>query len=260
MKFKIALVQMDICDDSKRNLKKMESFVGAARKKDADLVVFPEIALSGNSENTKDFDVDNRFRDKFAALAEENSVDLVPGSVVVPNGKKLHNIAYYIDRKGRELARYSKQNLWLSERGWMEQGKSHAVAKTRFGKVGLLICWDMSLPELFAPIVKEGAELIVCPSYWWYGPDLPATVDTVKALAMARSFECLSILAYCNAAGTDSTGRVLLGRSQVVNPYDSDVKILDHNKEGLLVADVDTGKVDELEKWLGIRRARMERI
>ena len=253
MRFRIALAQMRICDDSAKNLKRMERFIGSARKRNADLVVFPEVAASGNSSKKRDFDVGNRLRDIFARLAVVHSVDLVPGSVITPVGKKFYNTAYYLDRSGGELARYNKQNLWISERKKLEPGRSHAIAKTRFGKVGLLICWDMVMPELFRPLVKGGAELIVCPSYWWYGPDLKASPAMINSLTVARSFECLSVLAYCNAAGKDSTGRTLLGRSQLVHPYDAGRKILDNNNEGFLVADVDTGVIKSLERDLHIR-------
>ena len=258
MKFKIALAQMKIADSSTRNLKKIRSMTEQARKRGADLVVFPEIAASGNSEKLRDYDVNNRLRDAFAEMAADNYIDMVPGSVIVPSGRKFYNTSYYIDRKGRELARYNKQNLWISERSTMAQGSRTTVAKTRFGKIGLLICWDTILPELFRPMVKAGADMIIIPSYWWYGPDLRASPEMVKALITARSFECLTPIAYCNAAGRDSTGRKLLGLSQVVHPYDADRKILDNNKEGLLLADVNTSNVKKLEEDLSIKRGIME--
>ena len=58
-------------------------------------------------------------------------------------------------------------NLWIPERSYLTAGNTTSVFQTRFGKVGLSICWDLAFPEFFRALVRRrGARLVFCPSYW----------------------------------------------------------------------------------------------
>jgi predicted amidohydrolase len=68
----------------------------------------------------------------------------------------LHNTTYYIDSSGKIKSRYRKVNLWRSERKYFVPGHKVSVFNTKFGKIGLIICWDLIFPEVFRKMVKRG--------------------------------------------------------------------------------------------------------
>ncbi len=237
MKVKIALAQMEVTRSINKNLDKISRFTAKAAKAGADIVVFPEVCITGEM----DFDKrrDGGYKDFFLELAKKSHIDIVSGSILEAKNGKVYNTAYYIDAKGRVLARYAKRNLWLSERGDITPGSEAVIANTKYGKIGLLICWDLSRPELMKELSNRGAQIIICPSYWWHAIVRGVAGDFMKALITTRTFENGVIIAYCNAAGRGPGGE-LIGRSQISVPYTLKKKVLDNSKEGLLVGTVDT--------------------
>lgn len=80
----------------------------------------------------------------------------------------LHNTAFFIEGgTGTVLGEYIKRNLWHPERDYLTAGKDdHGVFQTKWGKMGMMICWDMSHPAAAATMADQGAEVILAPTYW----------------------------------------------------------------------------------------------
>lgn len=249
MQLKIALVQMDIAPGAPlTNLPRMEEFVANAKKKGADLVVFPEDAVCGPLEGQTAF-VQHApaYLQRMQALAVKYAVDLVPGSWTVADQGLLYNQAHYIAADGTLLGVYRKINLWETEKLVLAPGVVPVVFNTRFGRVGLTICWDISFPLLFAAMNAQGAQMVISPTYWSF-PDsvekkkeVEEEITLIDSLCITRAFENNIIFAYCNAAGvleTAGTRSVLSGRSQVTDPKDKCVVLCKGNDEELLIGDV----------------------
>jgi predicted amidohydrolase len=265
MHVKIAVVQFEIEQFApEKNLAKAERFIQAARAQEADIIVFPEDFLTGPLLGRFDLvDPDQRHVKRFQELAQQYSIDIVPGSIIESDETGLHNTTYYIDRSGKILGRYCKVNLWLTERSYLEPGREAIVCSTRFGKIGLAICWDLAFPELFRAMLAHGAEIVCCPSYWCYedagiglkhNPNSEAAF--VDALCTARAFEQNIVLAFANAAGTLNLGSAqatLLGHSQITTPFKGPLQRCDHNRETLFVQSVDTHILQDAETSYKIR-------
>ena len=169
MLVKIAVVQFSIDQFSpQQNLARAEQFIEEASTA-SDLIVFPEDfilgPLSGKSEYA---DYDMQYLSLFQNLASKYRIDIVPGSIIEGNSGGLFNTTYYIDRSGEIQGRYRKVNLWLPERSYITPGSNVSVFDTRFGRVGLIICWDLMFPEVFRSLLKQKVEIVICPSYWCY--------------------------------------------------------------------------------------------
>ncbi len=174
-----------------------------------------------------------------------------------------------MSRRGKIRARYRKVNLWLSERKYISPGNEIAVFNTPWGKMGLIICWDLIFPEIFRKMVQRGVRIVCCPSYWLKGkgglvePINPAAEEElVDALCSARAFENEIVLVYCNAAGEFSTpGFIdeLIGHSQVVVPLQGVVKKLSHNNEEMIVTEIDLQNVVLAEKVYRLRQDLKQR-
>ncbi|HEX7733773.1 MAG TPA: carbon-nitrogen hydrolase family protein [Ktedonobacteraceae bacterium] len=267
MQIKIAVVQFEIAQfDAGSNLAKAEQFIQQAVEQQAELIVFPEDFVLGPLNGRGDLaDFDGQYARHFQALARKYEIDIVPGSIVEGDASGLYNTAYYIDHTGTILGRYRKVNLWLSERSYIDPGQQAIVCETRFGKLGLAICWDLAFPELFRAMLAEGAQIVLCPSYWCYEDagvglqhDPNSDIKFVDALCIARAFEQEIILVYANAAGTLDLGDgsehgTLLGHSQVTVPFKGVLHICEHNREEMFLQTVDTAILADAEIAYEIR-------
>lgn len=248
MKLSIALVQLNVVPaDPPANLANMEAFIAKAAKAGAQLVVFPEDAVTGPLEGQTLF-VQHapEYLAIFQGLAVKYGIDIVPGSWSVAEGPALFNAAYYINADGSVAGVYRKVNLWATEKAVLTPGAASAVFPTAHGMVGLTICWDISFPLLFAEMAGLGAELVISPTYWSLSRRAEMSrgvakdeIELIDSLCVARSFENDIVFAYCNAAGLvgdEKADGVLSGRSQVTHPHEKVLRKAKGNKEEMLLA------------------------
>ena len=195
---------------------------------------------------------------------------IIPGSIIEKTAKGLFNTAYYIDSKGKIKGRYRKINLWIPERKYLTPGNKISVFNTKFGKAGLIICWDLIFPEIFREMVKKGVKIVYCPSFWTKQDagigmkyDKDAEIKNVNSLCTARAFENEIVLVYANAAGKLKVGKIsddLIGQSQITAPFKGSFKIFKHNREGMFLQDVNTDILSDAEKVYKIRKDLKNRL
>lgn len=255
MELRMALAQMEVAHlDPARNLQHMERLVAQAKKAGAELVIFPEDAVCGPLEGQTAFiEQAPTYLAAAQQLAVRHEVDLVPGSWTVADGGLLFNQTHYITREGGVAGIYRKVNLWETEKVALTPGSAVSVFPTRFGQVGLIICWDISFPGMFAEMNALGVELVISPTYWSFPPKalgseqrLDEEVALIDALCITRAFENNILLAYCNAAGALDQGvppAVLSGRSQVTHPLEKVLGQCPDNAEQLLIVDAQLQRI-----------------
>lgn len=276
MKFKIAVVQFEIAQfKPEENLKKAEEFIKKASKNKSNIIVFPEDFVTGPVLRKEEFvDFDQKYVKHFQQLAKKYSIDIVPGSWIESERKKWkqswYNTAYYIDSSGKIKGIYRKINLWHSERNYLTPGNEICVFNTKYGKIGLIICWDLAFPEIFRKMVMRGVDIVVCPSYWCYTDagigikyNKNSEIEFVDSTCVARAYENEIILVYCNAAGEFKYSNFrskLIGHSQVALPFKGTLNKLDHNNEEMFVQKVDTKFLYHAETVYRIRDDLKNRI
>jgi predicted amidohydrolase len=248
MELTLALAQMYVAPSQPlTNLARIDALVEKAAGRGAQLVVFPEDAVCGPLAGQTAF-VEHApaYLAHMQALAVRHQVDLVPGTWTVAEHGVLYNRAHYINADGTVAGAYSKIHLWDTELPVLAPGPGVSVFPTRFGQVGLIVCWDISFPDLFAAMNLQGVELVVAPSYWSFPQKalksdalLDDEVLLIDALCTTRAFENNIGFAYCNAAGVleqPGVDAVLSGRSQVTHPLDKVIAKCEDNAEELLLA------------------------
>jgi predicted amidohydrolase len=276
MKVKIAVVQFEIKQFSpKENLERAGMFVKDAAYSKADIIVFPEDFLTGPIIGKREYaDRDNEYLRFFQRAAKKNGIDIVPGSIIEEENGSLYNVAYYISSNGKVKAKYRKINLWLPERKYLTPGNELSVFNTKYGKIGLAICWDLAFPEMFRKMTLRGARIVICPSYWAQGDagiglkyDRASEVKFVNSVCASRAFENCIALVYCNPAGElhVKKGRrfineALIGNSQVTIPFRGCIKRLDHNKEEMFIEEIDTAILSDAERSYKIRKDLKSRV
>ena len=262
----IAIVQFEIRPFAPaENLTKAEQFIKEASSK-ANIIVFPEDFLTGPLGGNKAFvDYKNVYVQHFQHLAAKYKIDIVPGSFVEGDHKGLYNTTYYIDKTGTIRGRYCKVNLWHPERTYLTPGNGSCIVNTPYGRVGLVICWDLIFPEVFRSMLRQNVEIVICPSYWCFEDasevglmhEPNSEIKLVNALCTARAFENEIILVFVNAAtysnewqGTDR----LFGRSQITAPFKGPLHILPHSDEEMFIQTVDTAILKDAEYAYKIRK------
>lgn len=274
MKFKIAVVQFKINQyQPEKNLQKMEDFIKQASKK-ADIIIFPEDFLNGglnDHEIVKFADSKGKYKKIFQTLAKKYKIDIVAGSVIERNRIGNFNVCYYVSSTGKIKGKYKKINLWLTERKRIVPGTEISVFNTKFGKIGLAICWDLIFPEIFRKMVKKGASIIFCPSLWYKGKEFKpyekynpnVEKDHVNALCKARAIENNIIFVYANAVGnlktSDGNFDKAIGQSQITAPIKGVLHKL-KEKEEMFIQEVDTTVLKDAEKAYKIRKDLKSRI
>ena len=264
METKIAIIQFAINQFApEENLRKAEQFIATASS-EAQIIVFPEDFIVGPLLGKSEFaDYDGRYFKHFQQLASTYAIDIVAGSIPEGTQTGLFNTACYIDNTGNILGKYRKVNLWIPERDYNTPGNEICVFQTRFGKVGLIICWDLMFPEIFRAMLRKGVEIVICPSYWCIEDagegmkyDENSEIKLVNSLCVTRAFENEIVLVYANAAGRlhygGNTG-TLIGQSQVTVPFKGAVGLMEHNDEEMRYFVANTDILHDAEKVYKIR-------
>jgi predicted amidohydrolase len=145
----------------------------AARQK-ADLVVLPEtIGVAGTGLTYADVaePIPGPATDYFGSLARQHNLYVVVG-LVEREGHLIYNVAVLLDPEGKVAGKYRKVALPRGEiEGGLTPGNAYPVFDTRFGKLGLMVCYDGFFPEVARQLANNGAEVIAFP-VWGCNPML----------------------------------------------------------------------------------------
>ncbi len=130
---------------------------------------------------------------------------------------RMHNLALVIDPAGRIVGHYAKVHPTRGEmaRGGVA-GDDFPVFDLDFGRIGVVICHDLSFPESTRVLGLRGAEVVFWPSWWsGWGEELSFTVIRSRAIDNA----CYLVDAsFGQPAGRAWRPGMVLGRSGVIGP------------------------------------------
>jgi len=165
----------------------------------AHIVVLPELCSSGYAVASVDEaralaePADGTTTTQWRALAARLGTTIIGGFCECGDGGAVHNSAALVDPDGVRAV-YRKAYLWDREIGVFTRGDTRPpVIETRFGRIGVLILYDMRFPEWVRVAADAGADLIAAPTSWPAEPrppgERPAEVVRVQAMAsMHRVF------------------------------------------------------------------------
>ncbi|MEG0322587.1 MAG: nitrilase-related carbon-nitrogen hydrolase, partial [Raoultibacter sp.] len=147
------------------------------------------------------------------------------------------NSSVFFDRAGELLGTFDKVHLWALERFYFRSGNEIPVFDTEFGKIGIMICYDLGFPEVARILTLKGAELIVCPSAW-----CEEDHDVWNYNTQCRALENTVFLAAVNRHGREES-LYMGGHTRICNPRGGVIAELEEEKEGILYADLDFADV-----------------
>lgn len=216
---------------------------GAASLK-AQLIVLPELIQSGyaftdrEEAHTASETLDGPTLSLWKNLARELGIIVVAGFCERLSGGRVANSAALIEPSGR-LTVYRKAHLWDREKLIFTPGDAPPpVVDTAVGRIGMMICYDLELPEWVRLPALAQAELLCVPVNWPDGPrpvgERPAEIVRIQAnAAVNRMF-----IAACDRHG-EERGVNWVGGSVIVDADGYPVAgAASHQEEQQLVADL----------------------
>ena len=249
-KTKVAAVQMTSNEDVERNLGIALRLTSAAIDEGAQLVVLPEcFSLLGPEEHklriAETLPDGGPILKRFAELAAERSVELVLGGHWERGSDpaKVRNACVHLGNDGRVRAVYRKIHLFdvdlpdgtrLRESDTVEAGAVPVVTETRFGTLGLSVCYDLRFPELYRALVDRGAIALTIPAAF----TLTTGKDHWHVLLRARAIEAQCYVIAAAQTGRHFGQRVSYGHALICDPWGTILSECGEG-EGYAIASID---------------------
>jgi len=225
--------------DKKSNLEKIEKYI---KKNKADMYVFGEMTVTGYplrdeyrdyAETTKQ----DSFK-KLKKLAKEHNAYIVTG--LPTKDEKVKGLIYNTAVMFHPDGKVDLYNKWFlvnfgpfEEKIFFDEGEHFAVCDTKFGKIGLIICYDVFFPELCKAYALAGCDMIICISA---SPTL--SKKYFETLLPARAVENTVFMVYSNIVGTQEN-LVFWGGSEVYDPLAKQLVKAPYYKESIITCDID---------------------
>ena len=224
-----------------------------AAAKGAQLVVLPELASSGyvfgdesEAQRTAESPDDGALVSALIDVSASTGAFIVAG-LNERDGQCRHNSAVLLGPGGR-LATYRKLHLFNDEKSWFVPGASLPIAQLPFGRVGMIICFDLWFPEPARALALGGAEIIAVPTNWVASFKRQVWDDRGYCqgdyIAMSVSAQNSVVVACADRVGTER-GTTFLGASIIVGPDGWPLAgPATRDEPELLIADVDLDDVE----------------
>jgi len=252
--FKIALAQIE-CKraDKTDNIRKIEQTTQHARKQGAELIVFPELSLTGYVVRDEIYElaepIPGPATEAVEKIAQKTKTYIVFGMPELSEKAQatIHNTAVLVGPEGL-IGKYQKMYLpthsVFEEKRYFRPGYQAAAFDTKLGKIGLIICYDIFFPEVSRLTRLEGAQLIVCISA---SPAIRRMF--FETLTVARALENTAFLAYVNLVGIED-GLQFCGGSKLVGPNGRILAKAKYDKEDMIMGTVNYANIRPVEVFV----------
>lgn len=257
-RFVAAAVQLCAGSDKVANCDKAESFVAAAARGGAQLVVLPEVfswrgmrAEEAAAAET----IPGPTTRRLSTVAQSLGIHLVAGSILERSGSdKVFNTSVVFDARGELVARYRKLHLFdvditghvsIRESETRMSGDAVVTVPTDLGVLGLSICYDLRFPELYRQLTRAGAEIITVPSAFTF----PTGAAHWEILVRARAIENQVYVIAPDQIGHSPSGVIDFGNSMIVDPWGTPLARA-ADRETVIFAEIDRDHQDRVRREL----------
>lgn len=225
------------------NLKRVLNYLRGIERNS--LVLLPEMWFSGfDYENLK---VHARETQRILKILKDISLEknaVICGTLPEESEEGIFNTAFLIE-DGEIVGKRSKIKLFplFDEDKYFARGKENRVFETKFGKVGILICFELRFTELIMDFWKNRPDIILVPAQWGY-----ARRKHFEILCRARAVELQSYLVASNTWG-EYLGTRYAGHSGIYSPW-GEVLAFSEKGDTLLSAEYDRNYLQEIRRTL----------
>ena len=270
-KVKVAAVQMSCVWNIEENLLKAEDMIREAAKQGANIILLQELFETPYFCQRQDFsyfDLAKTLEEDpavqhFKDIARELNV-VLPISFYEKAGNTAFNSVAVIDADGSVLGIYRKTHipdgLPYAEKFYFTPGDTgFKVWKTKFGIIGVGICWDQWFPECARAMALLGAELLFYPTAIGHEPilqhdSMPHWRHCMQGHAAANIMPVIA----SNRVGTekDGTEMTFYGSSFIADEHGELTAEMDRESEGVITAEFDLDEIAKRRREWGVFRDR----
>ena len=244
MKLRIAVLQTaGAPGDVERNLAELRSAARAAVADGVDLLITPELFLTGYDIGPLVHELGRMDLTAAAAcIAGEERIALIVGLPLFEAGR-YYNAAVFIDETGEVRSTYRKTHLFSElDRTYFSAGSELvSIVEFRGVRIATLICYDVEFPEAVRAAAIAGAHLIAVPTAQMVPFEFIA-----EQVVRTRAWENQVYVAYANHDGHELT-LSYVGRSRIVDPFATVLDSVEHGTR-TLTATIDTEVVGEARR------------
>lgn len=266
---RLGIIQMRCTDDLDTNIAQAEAKVREAAALGANIILLPELFESlyfPQIEREELFALAHEveghpFLDRFTDLARELGV-VLPVSFFEKSGQAYFNSLLMIDADGRHLGVYRKSHIpdgpGYEEKYYFNVGDTGFKAwQTRYGKIGVAICWDQWYPEAARAMALQGADLLLYPTAIGSEPVEAGALDTKLMWQRVMTGHAVANIAYVAAANRvgSEADAVFYGASFISDPK-GDFLAEAGDQEEILVADLNFAWAQRFRAGWGFFRDR----
>ncbi|MBZ9689227.1 carbon-nitrogen family hydrolase [Clostridium estertheticum] len=251
---KLALAQLDIAwEDKSTNKETALGFIKQAATEKADMILFPEMALTGFSMNTSLIgETNNETTEFFKELSSKFNISIGFGYVEgTSNSKNKYSV---VSPSGVELVNYTKIHPFSfgEETEFYQSGSKIEFFKAFDFTIAPFICYDLRFPEIFQ-IASKTATLITVAANW----PIERREHWITLLK-ARAIENQCYIAGINRVG-EGNGLSYSGESMIIDPLGNIISSL-YMEDGLIIADICKENVTQIRETFRLKKDRKEEL
>ncbi len=277
--FRVGLIQMKCSADAKANLEHAIEMLHQASRSGAQILLLPELFLTQYFCQRCDasvFDLAESIpgptTDRLSAVAKSLGKVIVASLFERRAAGLYHNTAVVFDADGTMLGLYRKMHIpddpLFYEKYYFTPGDlGFKVFPTKFGKVGVLVCWDQWYPEGARLTALQGADLLVYPTAIGWHPAEKAQYGTAQHSAWETIQRSHAIANGIHVASINRVGHEVIvgeglefwGGSFVSDPFGVLLAKGSHQQEEVLVTECDPARMEEVRRnWPFLRDRRID--
>jgi N-carbamoylputrescine amidase len=273
MKVILAAIQMTCSWDTEKNLEVAESLIREAAGRGANIALLQELFETPYfciEQDQKYLELAKPFNDhptikRFSELAEELDV-VIPVSFFERANRVFFNSIAMIDANGKVMGIYRKvhipNSIGYQEKQYFSPGdKGFKVWKTKFGAIGLGICWDQWFPETARCLCLMGAEILLYPTAIGSEPgetDLDSRDHWQRAMQGHAAANIVPLVA-SNRIGIERGDKLQIhfyGSSFIADHTGAKVAEADRSTQSVITASFDLEEIRRYREDWGVFRDR----
>lgn len=267
-KIKIAAIQMSTVADKMENVRTVKTYLEKIKDENPDFVILPEMFCC--PYQTENFPIyaekeGGPVWQQLSGYAKQYGIYLIGGSMPEKDAEgNVYNTSYIFDREGKQIGKHRKVHLFdidvkggqtFKESDTLTAGDSDTVFDTEFGKMGVMLCFDIRFPELSRMMVNDGAKVIFVPAAF----NMTTGPAHWELSFRTRALDNQIYMVGCAPARDVSAGYISWGHSIVTDPWGRVTDMLDE-KKGILLAELDMDYEEQVREELPLLKSRRKDI